>query len=445
MRKGRFTKELTREMSRFNSSLPYDRLLFEDDIAGSVVHARALRRMGILSEKEEKEIVKALETVRGEIRDGKFAFREELEDVHMNIEARCTEITPSAKKLHTARSRNDQVNLAMRLFLRRNLISLMGLLLDLIETLSKKSEEYGKALVPSYTHLQRAQIISAGMYLNSFAVMFMRDFDRFFDSFKRVNVMTLSSGTGAGVNYLYPAEFAKEMLALDEVRVNSLDAVSDRDFIAEFLSNAAMTAVHFSRLAEDLCIWSSEEFSFAVIAEEYSSGSSIMPHKKNPDAAELLRGKSGFFIGNLVSLLTVLKGLPLSYNKDLQEDKKPLVESVEALALSLEVLKGMIATTRFDREKMRKACEDWRLAGVDVVDRMVMEGIPLRVAHERAGAAVREGMERGVIPEIFRESAGANAGKRIAAAYNKKKFNVELAKRKRSWKRLQEKTRLKGF
>jgi argininosuccinate lyase len=327
-RSGRFAKGPAAEVMAFSESVSYDWRLWKHDIIGSMAHARMLKSIGVLTAKELEEIIEGLGKIGEEIEDGNFEWKTELEDVHMNIEAELTKRFPAGAKLHTARSRNDQVALDMRMWMREEIVDLMGELHALQQALTKLGERNKQTLIPGYTHLQRAQPVFMAHHLLAYVEMLDRDKGRFRDAFERVNVCPLGSGALAGSTLKLNRKMVAEELGFvdidDEPQItrNSMDAVSDRDYIVEFCSAAALAAVHLSRLSEDLILWSSAEFDFIQISDEYTTGSSLMPQKKNPDMAELTRGKSGRVVGNLVSLLTMLKGLPMTYNRDLQEDKE---------------------------------------------------------------------------------------------------------------------------
>ena len=369
-------------VSSYTSSIRYDRRLYRQDIAGSIAHARMLARQAIISEEEAAAIVGGLEAVRGEIESGSFPWREELEDVHMNVERRLFEtIGEAAGKLHTARSRNDQVALDLRMYAKEVISGCGESLHRLRDALVAQAEGNLRVVMPGYTHLQRAQPVLFAHHALAYFEMFGRDERRFRQAYESADVLPLGSGALAGVPYPIDRESVAEDLGFGAVSANSMDAVADRDFILDFQSAAAICMVHVSRLAEELVIWSSEEFGFVRLGDEYTTGSSIMPQKRNPDVAELGRGKSGRVVGNLVSMLTVLKGLPLTYNRDLQEDKEGFFDTVDVLLPTLEVFAGMVSTMRINPQRMAEASMGGHVLATDVADYLVGKGVPFREAH----------------------------------------------------------------
>jgi argininosuccinate lyase len=384
--------------ARFNASVAFDRRFYAQDIRGSIAHVRMLGRQGIIAAKEARTIEDGLLEVLDDIETGNFQFKEELEDVHVNIETALRQkIGDVAGKLHTARSRNDQVVLDFRMYLRDQTALLTQELLSLLDALVSTAESKLDAILPGYTHLQRAQPVRLAHNLLAYFEMFQRDLERFKDSTNRLNRMPLGSAALAGTTFDIDREGVAEDLGFPEVSTNSMDAVSDRDFAAEFLFNGSMTMMHLSRLAEELILWSSQEFGFCSLPDAYCSGSSIMPQKKNPDACELIRGKTGRVYGDLVALLTVLKALPLTYNKDLQEDKEPVFDCVDTVRGSLRIMAGMLPGIVFHEGKMLEAASDPALAATDLADRLAGRGIPFREAHERIGAMIREQTEGGQV------------------------------------------------
>ena len=383
--------------SRYTVSVGYDRRLYAYDVAGSVAHARMLARQGIIAQADADAIADGLEAVRREIESGAFPWREECEDLHMNIEARLRElIGEPAARLHTARSRNDQVATATRLYVRdavdravRSLRALQGALIAI-------AERDGDALMPGYTHLQRAQPVPFAHHLLAYFEMFDRDAARFADARKRVNVLPLGSGALAGVPYPVDREWTARELGFDAVSANSMDAVSDRDYAVEYLAAAAVCMMHCSRLAEEIVLWSSQEFGFIQLGRQWVTGSSIMPQKRNPDFAEIARGKTGRVYGSLVGLLTTLKGLPLTYNRDLQEDKEGLFDAVDTLEATLEAMRGMLGDCAVNAERMREAAEDSALLATDLADYLVGKGVPFREAHAAVASLCNVASERGV-------------------------------------------------
>ena len=369
-------------VSSYTSSIGYDRRLYRQDVAGSIAHARMLARQAIISEEEAAAIVGGLEAVRGEIESGSFPWREELEDVHMNVERRLFEtIGEAAGKLHTARSRNDQVALDLRMYAKEVISGCGESLHRLRDALVTQAEDNLRVVMPGYTHLQRAQPVLFAHHVLAYFEMFGRDDRRFRQAYESADVLPLGSGALAGVPYPIDRESVAEELGFGAVSSNSMDAVADRDFILDFQSAAAICMVHVSRLAEELVIWSSEEFGFVRLGDEYTTGSSIMPQKRNPDVAELGRGKSGRVVGNLVGMLTVLKGLPLTYNRDLQEDKEGFFDTVDVLLPTLEVFAGMVSTMRVNPRRMAEASMGGHVLATDVADYLVGKGVPFREAH----------------------------------------------------------------
>jgi argininosuccinate lyase len=393
---GRFTEATDGLVEEFTASIPYDWRLYPYDIAGSIVHARMLGRQGIITKKEADRITRGLEEILKEIRSGVFKFRIDLEDIHMNIENRLIKkIGPVGGKLHTARSRNDQVALDVRMYLRDQIADIHELLAGLQNVIVALADRYRDVVLPGYTHLQRAQPVLLGHHLLAYYEMFERDRGRLEDCFRRVNVMPLGAGALAGTVLPIDRKFVARQLAFGSVSENSMDAVSDRDFVIEFVSACAQIMMHLSRLSEELVIWSSSEFGFVTISDAYTTGSSIMPQKKNPDVAELARGKTGRVYGSLVAVLTVMKGLPLAYNRDMQEDKEPLFDAVDTVSLSLSVFIEMLKGVTIQKEKMRHAAEDDFITATDLADYLVKKGMPFRQAHEVVGRAVLLAVETG--------------------------------------------------
>ena len=370
-------------MHDYASSLHYDRRLYRQDIAGSVAHTRMLAKQGIISDKEAELIIMGLVSIRDEIRSGTFPWKEELEDIHMNVEARLQEKLGSdvAGKLHTGRSRNDQVSLDMRMYVKEAI----GDTIKGIRGLQKGSLDVAEAhkgvLMPGYTHLQRAQPVLFAHHMLAYFHMMERDCSRFQDCYRRVDVLPLGSGALAGVPYPTDREFLARELGFAQVSPNSMDAVSDRDFVIEFQSCAAMCMMHLSRLAEELVLWSSQEFGFIKLGENFTTGSSMMPQKRNPDFAELARGKTGRVYGHLVGILTVLKGLPLTYSRDLQEDKEGTFDTIDAVLTTLDVLAGMVSTMDVDSERLTQAAGDSYMLATDLADYLVTRKVAFREAH----------------------------------------------------------------
>jgi argininosuccinate lyase len=405
MLRGRFQQETAANMQRLSESVSFDWRLFRFDIQGSIAHAKALHKAGLLTEDELGQIETGLLAIEREIIAGTFLFRPELEDVHMNIEAELTKrIGPAGAKLHTARSRNDQVALDLRLYLRSECSEIRALLIEFQRSLLGLGRKYADAVLPGYTHLQRAQPVLLPHHFLAYVEMLERDKERLADTRKRINRMPLGSGAIAGSTVPVDRAYIAQLLDFPELTRNSMDAVSDRDFVAETLFTLALIGVHLSRLSEDLILFASSEFKFVRISDAYSTGSSLMPQKKNPDVCELARGKSGRLIGNLVSLLTVIKGLPMTYNRDLQEDKEAVFDSIDQTKLVLEVYSAMVRELEFDTGVMRQAANDPALLATDLADYLVLRGLPFRQAHEAIGGLVAYSQEqkRG-LPELSLE------------------------------------------
>lgn len=393
-RSGRFARGPAAEVTAFSESVSFDWRLWRHDIAGSMAHAAMLRRAGLLTRAELKSILGGLTAIGREIAAGTFRWRPELEDVHMNIEAELTRRVAAGAKLHTGRSRNDQIALDLRLWLRDETIAMGQDLRMLQRALVALAQANVAVVMPGYTHLQRAQPVFFAHHALAYVEMFDRDHDRLGDSYDRLGVCPLGSGALAGSTLPLDRAFVARQLGFVDRRgrprltQNSMDAVSDRDFAIEFCAICALIAVHLSRLAEDMILWASAEFGFIRIGDAYTTGSSLMPQKKNPDVAELTRGKSGRVIGNLMSLLTLLKGLPLTYNRDLQEDKERLFDTADTVRSCLRLMAGMLSDTKVCAEACRAAAEDSQLQATDLADDLVRQGVPFREAHHLVGAAV---------------------------------------------------------
>lgn len=393
-RSGRFTSGPAENVAAFTESISFDWRLWEHDILGSLAHAAMLESIGVLTKKELADIKRGLETVAQEIADGRFAWNPALEDVHMNIEAALTKRVPAGAKLHTARSRNDQVALDMRLWLRDEITELAGELRDLQRALVDLGEKYDRVIIPGYTHLQRAQPVYFTHHCLAYVEMFDRDYGRLRDCFDRVNVCPLGSGAIAGSTLPLNREMVAEQLGFVDLKgkprltQNSMDAISDRDFAVEFCALSALAAVHLSRLAEDVILWASAEFNFISIGDAYTTGSSLMPQKKNPDIAELARGKTGRMVGNLMSLLTLLKGLPMTYNRDLQEDKERLFDSVDTIRATVRLVAAMLRHTTVREADCARAGADPSLLATDLADYLVCRGMAFRQAHHVVGEVV---------------------------------------------------------
>ena len=391
---GRFTEATNELVEEFTASIPYDWRLYPYDIAGSMVHATMLGKQGIITKAESRRITRGLEAILKEIVSGTFEFAVELEDIHMNIESRLIEkIGPVGGKLHTARSRNDQVALDIRMYLRDEIAEIHELLTSFQKVIVAFADKHLDVVLPGYTHLQRAQPVLLGHHLLAYYEMFERDRGRLEDCFRRVNVMPLGAGALAGTVLPIDRKFVAKQLGFSGVCENSMDAVSDRDFAIEFVSACAQIMMHLSRLSEELVVWSSSEFGFITISDGFTTGSSIMPQKKNPDVAELARGKTGRVYGSLVALLTIMKGLPLAYNRDMQEDKEPLFDTADTVTLSLSVYTEMLKGITIHRGTMRRAAEDGFITATDLADYLVRKGMPFRQAHEVVGRAVLRAIE----------------------------------------------------
>ncbi|MEX2147665.1 MAG: argininosuccinate lyase [Candidatus Rokuibacteriota bacterium] len=408
---GRFTERAHPTAEGFTASLSFDRRLWPHDIAGSLAWARALARAGLLTAAERGAIEKALETVRAELEAGTFRFRPELEDIHMNIERRVQELAGEpGGKLHTGRSRNDQIALDERLYLKDVVARTRAALHAVQAALLARAAETTDAAMPGYTHLQRAQPIVLGHHLLAYVFMLQRDRDRFADCARRADTLPLGAAALAGTAFAIDRDALAKDLGFAAVTANSLDAVSDRDFVLEFLAAAAITGMHLSRLAADLTLWATAEFGFVEFADAFATGSSIMPQKKNPDVAELIRGKSGRLYGNLVAVLTTMKGLPLAYNSDMQEDKEPLFDSVDTLEAVLGVLPPLLASLTFRTDRMRQAAGEHFSTATDLADYLVRKGMPFRQAHEVVGRVVRHALDAGATLEAL----GVEALKRFS-------------------------------
>jgi argininosuccinate lyase len=386
---GRFSEKTAEIVEAFTSSIQVDRRLYEFDIQGSIAHCRTLARASIITEDEASEVIKGLETIRREIREGRFQFDDRLEDIHMHIESRLVEIVgPVGRKLHTARSRNDQVALDVRMYLRVATADLIRQLHRLQAVLVGLAQKHIDLVLPGYTHMQRAQPILLSHHLMAYYEMFARDMARLVDCLPRINVMPLGCAALAGTTYPIDRSYTAGLLGFEDIANNSIDAVSDRDFILEFLSCAGICMVHFSRLSEELILWSTSEFNFIELPDAFATGSSIMPQKKNPDVPELVRGKTGTVVGNLVSLLTMMKSLPLAYNRDMQEDKSPLFDTVDTLSACIAVYIEMLPKIKFKEESMLRAASRGFLDATDMADYLVTRGIAFREAHHLVGEAV---------------------------------------------------------
>lgn len=421
MWKGRFEAQTSDLVQKLGESISFDWRLYAYDVRGSIAHSKALLAADILTEEEQGAIEKGLLEIEAEIRDGRFEFQVELEDIHMNIESALTKrIGPAGAKLHTSRSRNDQVALDVRMYCRDETAGVRELARGLQRALIEAAERHQEVIIPGYTHLQRGQPVLFAHHLLAYVEMLSRDCERLEDCAKRVNVMPLGSGALAGSTILLDRELVARELGFPVVTRNSMDAVSDRDFIAEFLFCLSLIGIHLSRLSEDVILWASAEFGFITLSDAHTTGSSLMPQKKNPDVAELTRGKSGRLLGNLVSLLTTLKGLPMTYNRDLQEDKEPLFDSIDAAKLVLEVFAEMMGGLEVRKEATLAAASDPMLLATDIADYLVLQGVPFRQAHEAVGKLTALSIKTGrKLPELSLEEY-----QQIHEAFQKDVFNV---------------------
>jgi len=394
---GRFSTGTAKILDEFNASIPFDKELFIEDIEGSIAHSQMLAKQGIITQEEADKIKEGLLQIKKEIKNGEFKWDIADEDIHMAIEKRLIElIGDTGKKLHTARSRNDQVAVDFRRWVLKRNLDLANKIKELIEVFVKIAKEHKNTLLPGMTHLQHAQPISFAYHMLAYASMFKRDYERFMESYNRNNKNPLGCAALAGTPHPIDRFETTKTLGFDEPTINCLDTVSDRDFALEILFNISMLFMHASRISEELIIWSTSEFGFITLSDEYSTGSSIMPQKKNPDVPELIRGKTGRAYGNLIALLTVMKGLPLAYNKDTQEDKEPVFDSVKNALISLEILKETLKTMKVNADKMYEACKKGHLTATDLADYLVNKGVPFREAHHITGRAVALAESKGV-------------------------------------------------
>jgi argininosuccinate lyase len=386
---GRFTEATDHAVEAFTSSIAIDRRLYRHDIRGSIAHCRMLARVGIIAEEEAQQLVDGLEQIREEIEDGRFVYDDRLEDIHMHVESRLAEIVGGvARKLHTARSRNDQVALDARLYLAEETRRIVRQLHDMRRVVVDAAEANLGVLMPGYTHMQRAQPVLLSHHLMAYYEMFTRDSERFHDALKRIEVNPLGCAALAGTTFAIDRADTAAQLGMPRVSANSMDAVADRDFMLEFLGTASICMVHFSRLSEELVLWSTSEFNFIEMPDAFATGSSIMPQKKNPDVPELIRGKTGRVFGDLMTLLTTMKGLPLAYNRDMQEDKAPLFSTVDTLQACIGIMTAMLPRVTFKKNVMHEATRRGFLNATDMADYLVGKGVPFREAHAVVGRAV---------------------------------------------------------
>ena len=400
--KGRFKKELAKETNDFNSSIGFDCRMFEQDIKGSIAHATMLGPTGIIDKSESDKIVDGLNDILNDIKSGKLSIDMEAEDIHTFVEGELTaRLGQTGKRLHTARSRNDQVALDIRLTLRDEIDEIIAKLKGLVTVLCNKAEEHSKTIMPGYTHLQRAQPITFGHHLMAYCAMILRDIDRLSDVKKRMNICPLGSGALAGTTYPLDRNMVADLLGFDDITYNSLDGVSDRDFCIELASALSLVMVHLSRFSEEIIMWCSWEFKFVELDDAFSTGSSIMPQKKNPDIAELVRGKSGRVFGDLTTLLTVMKGIALAYNKDMQEDKEAIFDAVDTVKMCLNAFTPMIDTMTVLKDNMRNAAAKGFINATDCADYLVGKGLPFRDAYKCTGELVALCIDKGLTLETL--------------------------------------------
>ena len=393
---GRFSKSTDEMINDFQASIDFDKRMYNEDIAGSIAHATMLAKVGIISETDRDDIIKGLKDIYKKIEEGNFSFEVALEDIHMNIEKRLTDaIGEAGGRLHTARSRNDQVALDTHMFIRRQVVEVEKLILDMQAALVETARKYSDVIMPGYTHLQRAQPILFSHHMMAYFSMLKRDFDRFRGVYERCDIMPLGAGALAGTTFPIDRPFVAEQLNFDAIYSNSLDAVSDRDYIMEFLSAASILMVHLSRLSEETILWCSREFFFIELDDAHCTGSSMMPQKKNPDISELVRGKTGRVYGHLMAMLTTAKGLPLTYNKDLQEDKEGIFDAIDTIKFSLAVYARILRGMKVRKDVMRRAVAEDFSNATDLADYLVKKGMPFRQAHAVSGKAVHYCIEQG--------------------------------------------------
>ena len=392
--KGRFKKELSKTTNDFNSSISFDSRMYKEDIEGSIAHATMLGKCGIIEESQAENICKGLKEILADIENGKLMIDMEAEDIHTFIEGELTaRLGDDGKRLHTSRSRNDQVALDIKLYLKKEVVNVSNMLKDLVKVIADKAEQYSETVMPGYTHLQRAQPITFGHHLLAYGEMFLRDISRLNDCLKRMDEMPLGSCALAGTTYPIDRNITKELLGFDRVTNNSLDGVSDRDYCIEFASCLSIIMVHLSRFSEEIIMWCSWEFKFIELDDAFSTGSSIMPQKKNPDIAELVRGKSGRVFGDTMTLLTIMKGIALAYNKDMQEDKEAIFDAVDTVKMCLTAFTPMLDTMKVIGENMRKAAAGGFINATDCADWLTKNGVPFRDAYKATGELVARCIE----------------------------------------------------
>lgn len=393
---GRFVESTDKLMESFNASIAVDKRLYESDIKGSQAHLEMMEKQGIISSEDAETLIHGLDTVKTRIDNSEMPFTDALEDIHMHVEENLGDVCGAvAKKLHTGRSRNDQVALDVRIYLKEETLNLIQMLKDFQAALVTLADANRKTVMPGYTHMQRAQPVLFAHHMLAYYQMLKRDMDRLEDSLERLDVMPLGSAALAGTTFPIDREYTCQVLGFSRVSENSMDAVSDRDFIMEFISHASICMIHLSRLSEELILWSTSEFAFITISDAFTTGSSIMPQKKNPDACELVRGKTGRVVGNLMAILTTMKSLPMAYNKDMQEDKEPLFDTVDTLKTCLDVYTRMFAHIDVHKDRMRDACMTGFLNATDFADYLVNKGVAFRTAHGIAGKAVNFALSQG--------------------------------------------------
>ena len=394
---GRFTKETDQLVYNFNASISFDKKFYKQDILGSIAHVCMLGKQGILTKEEMQAIVKCLNEIQKDVEEGRLEITDEYEDIHSFVEANLIDrLGDTGKKLHTGRSRNDQVALDMRLYTRLEVLETDVLLEELLETILKIMEEHTETIMPGFTHLQKAQPITLAHHMGAYFEMFKRDRQRLYDIFKRMNYCPLGSGALAGTTYPLDREYSAELMGFAGPTLNSMDGVSDRDYLIELLSALSTIMMHLSRFSEEIIIWNSNEYQFVEIDDAYSTGSSIMPQKKNPDIAELVRGKTGRVYGALISLLTTMKGIPLAYNKDMQEDKELSFDAMDTAKGCLALFNGMLSSMKFNKERMRKSASHGFTNATDAADYLVNHGVPFRDAHGIVGQIVLYCIEKNI-------------------------------------------------
>ena len=399
---GRFTKETNKLVESFNESLSFDHRFYKQDIRGSIAHVKMLAKQNILTDDERDKIIEGLNSIEKDIESGVLKFDDGSEDIHSYVEAHLIErIGETGKKLHTGRSRNDQVALDMKLYVRDEIDELKDLLYELLGEVLRIMEENTTTYMPGFTHLQKAQPTTLAHHFGAYFEMFIRDFDRLRSTRKRMNLSPLGSGAFAGTTYDLDRDYVASLLEFETATRNSMDSVSDRDYLLELLSDLAIISMHLSRLSEEIIIWNTDEYRFVEMDDTYSTGSSIMPQKKNPDIAELIRGKSGRVYGSLISLLTTMKGLPLAYNKDMQEDKEMSFDAIDTVKSLIKLMSGMLSSMKFNHERMAKSARGGFTNATDAADYLVKKNVPFRDAHEIVGRLVLYGIEHGKALDDF--------------------------------------------